>query len=377
MQQDAEEFYSTLIMMINRGLETSGSAGVAARDSFLNLKMEETLSCSETDAEPRVVRTETVNRLVCNIQGGPGSSTAINHLHDGLKLGLEGTVEKNSEVLGRNALWNKHQRISKLPRFLCVQFMRFFWKETPESRDHTGVKCKILRPVTFTEVSFRFVLYYLSFLYFVTFTLHVIMLQTFDVFDFCTAGLQERLKLNRLRKDRKEEASLEVKRRKLAESPGKPESEPMEVVADPAVDAMLEVATAADVPPVPPSDSSVLQTSDADYEARLSGSLAAEASGAPIPHDEISTPVSEHFGAGLPNDFVGEYELMGVVTHKGRSADSGHYIGWVRQTPASDYWWRYDDDIVTEVTTAEILDLKGGGDWHTAYLNFYRYKGEE
>lgn len=74
------------------------------------------------------------------------------------------------------------------------------------------------------------------------------------------------------------------------------------------------------------------------------------------------------------DDFTGEYELMGVVTHKGRSADSGHYIGWVRQGPGSDYWWRYDDDIVTEVATAEILNLKGGGDWHTAYLNFYRFK---
>lgn len=152
MQQDAEEFYNTLTMMINRGLESLGSAGVAARDSFLNIKLEETLSCTESDLEPSVVRSEVVNRLVCNIQGGPGTTTAIDHLHDGLKLGLEGTVEKNSDVLGRDALWTKHQRVSKLPRYLCVQFMRFFWKATPESRDHTGVKCKILRPVSFTEV---------------------------------------------------------------------------------------------------------------------------------------------------------------------------------------------------------------------------------
>lgn len=153
MQQDAEEFYNTLTQMLNGGLESLGSDGVAAKDSLLNVKLEETLTCTESDMEPSVVRTETVNRLVCNIQGGPGTSAAINHLHDGLKLGLEGTVEKNSQVLNRNALWTKHQRIAKLPRFLCVQFMRFFWKATPESRDHTGIKCKILRPVSFTEVS--------------------------------------------------------------------------------------------------------------------------------------------------------------------------------------------------------------------------------
>jgi ubiquitin carboxyl-terminal hydrolase 14 len=35
-------------------------------------------------------------------------------------------------------------------------------------------------------------------------------------------------------------------------------------------------------------------------------------------------------GIGLPKDFQGNYELFAVVTHKGRSADSGHYIGWAR-----------------------------------------------
>lgn len=37
-------------------------------------------------------------------------------------------------------------------RFVCVfsglQVMRFFWKATPDSMDHQGVKCKIMRPVS-------------------------------------------------------------------------------------------------------------------------------------------------------------------------------------------------------------------------------------
>ena len=61
-----------------------------------------------------------------------------------------------------------------------------------------------------------------------------------------------------------------------------------------------------------------------------------------------------------------------MVTDKGRDADSGHYIGWVRQAEGSDAWWKFDEDVVTEVQTAEIMALRGGGDWHTAYLNFYR-----
>jgi ubiquitin carboxyl-terminal hydrolase 14 len=89
----------------------------------------------------------------------------------------------------------------------------------------------------------------------------------------------------------------------------------------------------------------------------------------------VAEPVSDYdFGEGIPPSFKGQYELMGVVTHKGRSADSGHYIGWVRKEAGSSQWWKYDDDVVSEVTTADILNLKGGGDWHTAYLNFYRFK---
>lgn len=33
---------------------------------------------------------------------------------------------------------------------------------------------------------------------------------------------------------------------------------------------------------------------------------------------------------------------MGVLTHKGRSADSGHYVAWVKQ--ADKQWIQFDDD---------------------------------
>lgn len=152
MQQDAEEFYNVLAMSISSALEATGVDGARARDSLLNMQADETISCTECPEEPVTSRRVSINRLVCNIQGGHGSSTVINHLHEGLRLGLNSSVEKHSAILGRNAEWGIRQQLAKLPRFLCVQFMRFFWKATPESRDHTGVKCKILRPVTFQEV---------------------------------------------------------------------------------------------------------------------------------------------------------------------------------------------------------------------------------
>lgn len=27
---------------------------------------------------------------------------------------------------------------------------------------------------------------------------------------------------------------------------------------------------------------------------------------------------------------TGDYELVGVITHQGRSSESGHYVGWVQ-----------------------------------------------
>lgn len=32
-----------------------------------------------------------------------------------------------------------------------------------------------------------------------------------------------------------------------------------------------------------------------------------------------------------PPNQTGFYELVSVLTHKGRSADSGHYVAWVKQ----------------------------------------------
>ncbi|KAJ2714901.1 deubiquitinating enzyme [Coemansia spiralis] len=85
---------------------------------------------------------------------------------------------------------------------------------------------------------------------------------------------------------------------------------------------------------------------------------------------------------------TGIYELVGVVTHIGRTANSGHYMGWVRKEkgvggpdpkgkgiPDTQHWWyRFDDDKVSMVTDDDILRLCGGGDWHTAYVTLYRAK---
>lgn len=43
----------------------------------------------------------------------------------------------------------------------------------------------------------------------------------------------------------------------------------------------------------------------------------------------------------------GWYNLKGVLTHKGRSIDAGHYIGWTKQ---GDNWVKFDDDKVIPIS---------------------------
>jgi ubiquitin carboxyl-terminal hydrolase 14 len=71
----------------------------------------------------------------------------------------------------------------------------------------------------------------------------------------------------------------------------------------------------------------------------------------------------------LEGEQTGWYELISVITHKGRTSNGGHYIGWVRDEKKR--WIKYDDDNVSEVTEEDVKKLSGGGDWHTGYILMY------
>ena len=65
--------------------------------------------------------------------------TAVNYLTDGINEALVEKIEKNSPSLGRQAVYTKTTKIDRLPKYLTVNFVRFFWK--PQER----IKAKILR----------------------------------------------------------------------------------------------------------------------------------------------------------------------------------------------------------------------------------------
>ena len=74
--------------------------------------------------------------------------------------------------------------------------------------------------------------------------------------------------------------------------------------------------------------------------------------------------------AAAPPAHTGFYSLVALLTHKGRFADGGHYVAYVKQADGS--WMEFDDERPIPRTEADILALKGGGDHPMAYLCLYR-----
>jgi ubiquitin carboxyl-terminal hydrolase 14 len=70
----------------------------------------------------------------------------------------------------------------------------------------------------------------------------------------------------------------------------------------------------------------------------------------------------------LQND-NGFYELCAVISHKGRSAEGGHYIAWVLKAGT---WLVVDDHNVAAVSVEDVKRLRGVGEAHIAYVLLYR-----
>ena len=93
-----------------------------------------------------------------------------------------------------------------------------------------------------------------------------------------------------------------------------------------------------------------------------------DAGGAGDLDEESAKLIEKDFDPKLAGH-TGFYDLHAIVTHKGRIADSGHYVGWVKK---GNQWVEFDDDKVYPITDEDIQKLDGGGDWHMAYLCIYK-----
>jgi ubiquitin carboxyl-terminal hydrolase 14 len=273
MQQDAEECWGEVLSRLATSLKLPRSAASNpvtlenAIDNSFALTIKSTDTCEEDESES-VCRTEQVRTLKCHI------SSTVNHLSQGVSEGLEEKIEKHSDKLDRTAVWNRSSRLDRIPPYLIVQFVRFFWK--PQER----VKAKILRNVSFPV--------------------------NLDVFDFCTEELKEKLEVKRQAARVAEDAKIAAQ---ASPAEGKNET---------------EVTQSGTVP------------ANAATTIHGPGPSAGPSAGESSSHAEVidTTSAAEH--SGLEAE-TGNYELCAILTHQGRAADAGHYVAWVKDVGTTWY----------------------------------------
>lgn len=337
-QQDAEEAWSQIVAQLRQKLMVKEGEGESAEDvsfidKYLAGNFDSTTECDDAAAkqvgEQPTQSSDVFYKLDCHI----GKET--NHLHDGIMDGLEEKIEKNSPTLDRNAIYTKRSRVSRLPKYLTVHFVRFFWKR------ETQKKAKIMRKVTFPA--------------------------ELDAVDFCTDELKDQLVpvRNKLREVRKEEQDAERarKRQKTShkieeEEKAEQESGSMEPVQKKKAAEARKESGKADDKDADAAMSDAYKT-DAEYEAETAASINAA-------KKELAALVDPKVAAESGTNRSGLYELRGVITHQGASADSGHYTSYVKKQPGANNeedgkWWWFNDDKVTEVEAEKIETLSGGG----------------
>lgn len=282
-QQDANECWTEVVRMLQQKLpaidQPASETGPAPAHKYNNFVdqyfggvFDVTLKCMESEEEPETRTKEHFLQLSCFI------SQDVKYMMAGLKSKLSETINKKSPTLNKDCEYKKTSTISRLPAYLTIQFVRFFYKE------RGAVNAKILKDIKFP-------------------------LQL-DVFELCSEELQRKLIPMRTKFKEFEDRKMDVAQKLNLQHPD-----------------------------------------DANKAHR----------------ETKQEPFSFADDPGSNNS--GFYSLQAVLTHKGRSTSSGHYVAWIRRK--EDEWFKCDDDKVSVVTSEEILKLSGGGDWHTAYVLLY------
>ena len=132
MQQDADESFGQLQQLLLTKLKGI-KVGDQTFESLFEGQVSGVTKCIESEIEPLVNSTETFRKLSCHITAN------TNHLMDGIKEAMSVKIERNSSVLSRNANFITSLTVTKLPKYLTFQFVRFDWKRVE------NVKSKIMR----------------------------------------------------------------------------------------------------------------------------------------------------------------------------------------------------------------------------------------
>lgn len=136
-QQDASECWNEIIQTLQRTLSGATPQDKSPIDKYFRGVYNVQYKCAVEGAEPMTQSTENFYQLSCFI------TKDVNFIMDGLKLGMTDTVTKKSTALGSDADFTKTLAITRLPVYLTVHLMRFYYKGDKKCN------AKIKRPVKF------------------------------------------------------------------------------------------------------------------------------------------------------------------------------------------------------------------------------------
>ncbi|KNZ52165.1 ubiquitin carboxyl-terminal hydrolase [Puccinia sorghi] len=352
-QQDAEECWVQLLSAVRSTLDSTTGMDGKFVERYLTGELETETKCTEAPDEPPTISKDKWLELKCNI------SISTNYMLTGIQDGLKQPLEKTSPSLGRSAQYLQTSKISRLPAYLTIHMVRFYWR-----RD-INKKTKIMR-----KVKFPFNL---------------------DLTDLLSDKLKSQVgpaasKLKEIEKDRRERIKIQ-KKKKIA----KEESSKNPIMAVDGPNGLVVPST---------SSVSITEENKAEETSKPAADADSEEDEATIRERESALLMSlmdPELMSDAGTNPTAQYELCGIVTHKGASADGGHYMAWVRcdaakanpnlpapsthdadpkklelQDPDDQEWYKFDDEKVSVVHKDKILALDGGGEDSIAYILLYR-----
>ncbi|KAF8578878.1 cysteine proteinase [Ramaria rubella] len=349
-QQDAEECWTQILnsLAVLPGTITPGASSQKKFvEQFIMGEMTSELKCEEAPDEPPTTIKEKITKVSCNI------SKETNFMYSGIMSSLDQTIEKHSPTLGREAQYVQHSRISRLPSNLMVHMVRFHWR-----RD-IGKKAKIMR-----KVKFPFEL---------------------DAMDMVTDDLKRKLanangKVKEIERERAERRKVRKKTKVVGDGAA------TSGTTNPQTPISAITVDGGQTEDVAMADAVVEGKGKGKEKAKeaLAGELEDETVLRERESKEFEASVDPELKADTGASVTGLFELCAIVTHKGASADSGHYIGFVKKDafhpPRSfleegdEDWYQFDDERVSVVTQDKVATLDGGGESASAYILLYRQK---
>ena len=331
LQHDAEEAFSLLYQQFENYFHSVKLDSLSNYKTFSSIatekgaisdlftgKFERKFYNIKAPTENNPDSVEFFSKITCPLIDNTGE-TPISNLLEGLKSSMFAYIDKESPTLGHTVKYEVTTRIIKAPKYLVIHLNRFSIKKNKDK----FIQNKILRSVQFKMV------------------LDIVSLLSKDLKQYVND--YRKLKLEKETENFKNlnSSNKDVKLDKKEDCKDSVIVNDKDIKMDKKEDC---------------KDSVIVNDKDIKMDKKE------DCKDSVIVNDKV--PLGLKF---CPN---AKYELCSVITHQGRSSDSGHYLSYVKQS--DDKWAQFDDEKVKLVTDKDVMKTYGTADFHIAYMLLYR-----